>query len=287
AAAWLERDDKSSGQGVETIAAITRGLRPALEEVGPLEVSLADGVMAWLVRQRESDPVLPAAGFPEPALSGIGELLEVDHAPGRLARMRAVAGYRAEAIWAQVIAASGGEAAGVADYWAPMLAELDAAEDDAAVAHAGDQARRVRALAAADSALERARIHDQILQAQARRAWETGRLLDALWFAFEGLARLLPANESAGEMAADWAGWLAAVAGEHSRSLRLIDFDLPVVLALLGDAADALATPERSLQPAVAALADSYARLTLFAPDLAFYLDQPVREGVRRVISIC
>ncbi|HSH26953.1 MAG TPA: hypothetical protein VK972_04155, partial [Wenzhouxiangella sp.] len=106
-------------------------------------------------------------------------------------------------------------------------------------------------------------------------------------FSFEGLARLLQADESASKIAAEWLGWLKDVGSEQARALRLIDVDLPVVLALLGDAADALAAPEQSFQPAIAALADSYARLALFAPDLAFYLDQPVRERVRRMISVC
>ena len=290
AVAWLEGNDGASGR-IEAIDAIALDLRPVLQQAGPLQVSVADGLMAWLVWQRGGHALLPGAGFPEPGLSGVSELLEAGHASGRLARKRVVAAYRADAIWAQVIDSMGEEAAAeIAAYWAPLVAELDdagEAENGSAAAHARRQARRVRELAAADSAARRMQIHDEILQAQARRAWDTGRLLDALWFSFEGLVRLLQAEDSASDIAAQWSGWLEAVGGEQGRALRLIDVDLPVVLALLGDAASALAAPEQSFQPAIAALADSYARLALFAPDLAFYLDQPVREGVRRMISAC
>lgn len=290
AAAWLERDDRPADWR-QTLEAISLRLQPAMERVGPLRASLVDGLMAWLVRQREVNLGQSGARFPDPELAGITELLDAGDAAGELARKRVTAAYRAAAVWAQVSEVLGEEAAGeVADYWAPLLDDLNAAGRDgngAVLAHAREQAGRVRALAAASTAAERIRIHDAVLQAEARQAWETGRLLDALWLAFEGLARLTQVDDPASPMAAEWSRWLDSIKGEQGSELRLIDVDLPVVLALLGDAADYLASPDRSSRSALAELADVYARLALFAPDLAFYLDQPVREGVRRVVSNC
>lgn len=153
--------------------------------------------------------------------------------------------------------------------------------------HAREQGARIRDLSITEVPIDRARIRDDILRAEAIDAWQTGRLLDALWFTFEGLARLTQIDGRAGDMAAEWAEWLETRESERGGELRLIDLDLPVVLALLGDAADYMASPERATQSAIAELANVYARLALFAPDLAFYLDQPVRQSVRRVLSAC
>jgi hypothetical protein len=290
AAVWLERGAETDGWQ-QTLDAIVLRLQPSLERTGPVQVSLVDGLMAWLVRQREVNLGQSGTGFPQPELSDVGGLLERDHAAGELARMRVVAAYRAEAVWARVAEALGEGASDAIDrYWASPLAELDDAsqsQDDVVVAHAREQGRRVRELGGADTARDRVRIHDAILQAEARHAWRTGRVLDAVWFAFEGLARLTQVDASATEMAAEWSSWLAAIPDGQEDDLRLVDIDLPVVVALLGDAADYMASPGQASQSAIAELADAYARLALFAPDLVFYLDQPVRERVRRVIATC
>lgn len=60
-----------------------------------------------------------------------------------------------------------------------------------------------------------------------------------------------------------------------------------MTVALLADAASYLDGPEPAVQPAIAELADAYARLALFMPDMAFYLDQPVRQAMRRVSADC
>lgn len=288
AAVWLERGGNPSGwaQAVDTLAL---RLQPSTERMSPVRVSLGDGLMAWLVRQREVNLGQSDGGFPEPDLAGIGELLEHPHAAGELARKRVFAAYRADAVWQRVAEALGTEASGdLAAYWAGLLAELaDSDEAGTVLAHAREQGRRVRRMAASESRVERVRIHDAVLQAEARHAWQTGRLLDAAWYAFEGLSRLTQVDGAASEMAAEWASWLEGVGASQEAELRLVDIDLPVVLALLGDAADYLGSAGQATQSAIAELADSYARLALFAPDLAFYLDQPVRERVRRVIAIC
>ncbi len=288
AAAWLERGENPD-DWQQTVESISLRLQPAMERIGPLRVSLGDGLMAWLVRQREVNLGQSGTGFPQPALGGIGELLEADHAAGELVRKRVVAAYRTDAVWSGVAEALGeGGKAEIEAFWAPLLAELDGdAGNGTVVAHARGQAERVRALAVASEEAERIQIHDAVLLAEARHAWETGRLLDAVWSAFEALARLTQVDDPASGIAAEWSTWLESIEGEQGAELRLIDVDLPVVMALLGDAADYLASPGHASQSAIAELADAYARLALFAPDLAFYLDQPVREGVRRVISTC
>lgn len=288
ASVWLERGADPAGwtQAVDTVAL---RLQPSIERMGPVRVSLADGLMAWLVRQREVNLGQSGAGFPEPELAGLGSLLERGQADGEVARKRVIAAYQADAVWTRVAESLGdGAADAITAYWMPLLDELDQGDQaEAMIAHAREQARRVRRMSTADSASERVRIHDAVLQAEARHAWRTGRLLDAVWYAFEGLLRLTQMDASSSEMAAEWSNWLDDVEAGQEEELRLIDIDLPVVLALLGDAADYLASSGRATQSAIAELADSYARLALFAPDLAFYLDQPVRERVRRAISIC
>lgn len=288
AAVWLERGADPAGW-TQSLDAVALRLQPSIERTGPLQLSLGDGLMAWLVRQREVNLGQSGAGFPEPELVGISELLEREHAAGELARKRVAAAYRADAVWARVAKALGEEAPGeLADYWAPLRAEFEAAGGaEAALEHARAQGERVRRLSAAESLPDRVRIHDAVLQAEARHAWQTGRALDAIWYAFEGLSRLTQVDASASEMAVEWSNWLDEIESGQDGELRLIDVDMPVVLALLGDAADYLASAGQATQSAVAELADSYARLALFAPDLAFYLDQPVRERVRRVIAIC
>jgi len=287
AAAWLERGADPAGWRQALEADVLR-LESSLERIGPVRVSLGDGLMAWLVRQREVNLGASDVGFPEPELAGIGELLEREHAAGELARKRVVASYRADAIWARVADSLGEGASGeIAAYWAPLIEELDEAGADSVLAHAREQGARVRRMSASESSSERVRLRDAVLQAEARHAWQTARLLDAVWYTFEGLSRLTQVDESASEMAGAWASWLKDIADGQEAQLRLVDVDLPVVLALLGDAADYLASAGQATQSAVTELADTYARLALFAPDLTFYLDQPVRERVRRVISIC
>jgi len=289
AAVWLERGADPAGWA-QTIDTVALRLQPSLDRVGPVRVSLADGLMAWLVRQREVNLGQSGMGFPEPELAGIDELLEREYAAGELARKRIMAAYRADEIWTRVVESLAEEAAGsVETYWADLLEELEVGGDDIGplVAHAREQAQRIRELAEAESLTDRARVHDAVLQGEARQAWRTGRMLDAVWFAFEALVRLTQVDAPASEMAAQWSSWLEAVKAEQGGELRLIDIDLPVVMAMLGDAADYMASAGQVRQSAIAELADSYARLALFAPDLAFYLDQPVRERVRRVISNC
>ncbi|WP_376695850.1 hypothetical protein [Wenzhouxiangella sp. EGI_FJ10305] len=290
ASAWLERGGDPS-EWPQAVEAIALRLQPAVERTGPIQVSLMDGLMAWLVRQREFNLGQSDAGFPEPDLAGMAELVERERAAGELARMRIVAAYAADGIWARVAETLGEDArSSLTVYWQPLLDEFNGsreAEAETVVDHAREQAERVRELSAVESKADRVPLRDAILQAEARQAWRAGRLLNAVWLTFEGLARLTQHDASVSTMAAEWSDWLESIESGREEAVRLIDFDLPVILALLGDAADYLASPDQVTQSAIAELADTYARLALFAPDLAFYLDQPVRERVRRLITGC
>ncbi|WP_147306666.1 MULTISPECIES: hypothetical protein [unclassified Wenzhouxiangella] len=290
AAAWLERGGEPS-EWPQAVEAIALRLQPAIGRTGPVQVSLMDGLMAWLVRQREFNLGQSDASFPEPELAGVAELLEREQIAGELARMRVVAAYRAKGIWDRVAEVLGEEdRTSLTDYWRPLLEEFDGigeAGAETAVSHAREQAGRVRDLSAVDATAERLPIRDAILRAEARQAWQAGRLLDSVWFTFEGLARLTQHDGSPSTMAAEWSDWLESIETGREEAVRLVDMDLPVILAMLGDAADYLASPDQATQSALVELADTYARLALFAPDLAFYLDQPVRERVRRVIANC
>lgn len=289
AAAWLERDVPSQDWR-QSLDALVLRIEPTMTRVGPVEPALIDGVMAWLVQQRQVN-LGTAAGFPEPELTDVDDLLGREHSAGVLARLRVVAAFRAAEVW-QRVAEAVGEDAGqdLAEYWAPLVNEIEAAQSDEsaeALEYARRQAVRLRELASAESSEQRLQAYDAVLLAQAQRAWQVGRLLDAVWTAFEGLARLSQADPGQRTMALTWSQWLDGIEAEAGGPLRLIDVDLPVVLELLGDAAGYMASPERATQSAVSELADAYARLALFAPDLAFYLDQPVREPVRRAVSSC
>ncbi len=290
AAAWLEREAEVDGWG-QAVDTLALRLQPSIDRIGPVRVSLVDGLMAWLVGQREVNLGPAGTGFPAPELAGVADLLERDHAAGEVARLRVVAAYRAHDIWRRVADALGEEETdSLAAFWAPLLEQFEAAggeEAEAVAGHAREQAGRVRELSDTESPIARARVLDDMLRAEAAQAQQTGQLLDALWLAFEALARLTQIDGSASEMAAEWADWLETLESEQRGALRLIDIDLPVVLALLGDAADAMAAPGEASRSAIVELADIYARLALFAPDLAFYLDQPVREPVRGVVSAC
>src|SRR5690625_3430362 len=99
--------------------------------------------------------------------------------------------------------------------------------------------------------------------------------------------RLLPAEDNAPQLAEAWQAWLESAADESASNLRRIDSNLPVVVAQLADAAGYLAGAADARLLAVDELVDVYARLGLFTSDMAFYLDQPVRDPVRRIIAQC
>ncbi len=299
AAAWLERDGDDEDWS-QSLDAITLSLTQRLERLGPIDLSGMDGLLAWLARQRQVNLGEGRDQFPVPAVAGIETLLRREHAAGQLARLRRVATWQAGAIWQQVAERVGEQS--VRDYWQPELARLDAVNEarDEALDEADDaqrradlldyarsQAIRSQALVEADDAPQIARLSDALLRARAEQARHSEQWLDLIWTTFEALARLSQLDASSADLASEWAVWIDSFDAEALRALRAVDVDLPVVLAMLGDSAAYLAASERAVHAALGELGDVYARLVLFAPDLSFYLDQPVREGVLTALANC
>jgi hypothetical protein len=289
AAAWLERDTAEEGWRGALDAIVLR-MERSLEHAGPRPVSPVDGTLAWLVRQQEFNLRDASAAFPEPDPAGIGELMQSDRAAGRLARLHSAVHWQAPNIWQRVAERIGEDAVeSIRDWWSPLLSQrstMAEADGDPAGSYARAQAGRVRQLSATQGPAEQAAIRDSVLRAEADFTWRNGLVLDAVWLSFEALLRLTQVDEPA-ELAGGWQDWLEQLDADRLRETRLIDLDLPLILALLGDAAAYMASPEAAVDAALDELADVYARLALFAPDLAFYLDQPVRQPVRRAIADC
>jgi len=289
AAAWLKQDT-DSGDWRQAVEALELRLADSLVQVGPVRASRMDGLLAWLVHQRGANFGSPEDDFPAIDLADIDRLLGRAGSAGELARMETAVAWGAAGIWSDVAARVGEPAAGeMADFWAPVTARLPAAangEEAPALAHARRQARRLERLASAPDE-ERPALIDAVLIAQASHDWQEGRFLDAVWSAYEALARLTVSGQGAAELAGAWRDWFEALDAERVRESRLVDTDLPVIIALLGDAAGYMASSGAAGHSAIGELADVYARLVLFAPDLAFYLEQPVREPIRRVLAAC
>ena len=177
----------------------------------------------------------------------------------------------------------GGETFEVSDGIDPA-ASLDPPEPSSL---ARAQADRVIARMAADDPEEARRILIDIIRAEAALEWSSGLRLPAVWGLLHALAEATAlANPEA--VAGELVTQLADYNSDTGRDLRLIDTDLPVVLALLEDAAIQLAAAEpAAVAVALGLLSDAYARLALFAGDAEFYLDQPVRDDLRSAIAAC
>lgn len=288
AAAWLETRSGAAGWPAEANAHALR-LRRVLHAGGTLTPSLADGVMVWLLAQQEARLTDLEEGFPEPELRGLENLLE-DAVEGPLWRLRIQATLQADTVWRQLAERLGTEGEGrLADWWADLAGVLEeTAEHPASWAeYARAQAERVRRLTDSVDADQRFKRMDAILRAQAEQALQDGRSLDWVWTSYEGLLRLLPAGSAGMELAAGWRSWLGLAQEQAGGRLRKVDVSLPVVVVQLQDAARYLAGAGDARTLAMEELADVYARLALFAPDMAFYLDQPVRSPVQRLIAQC
>jgi hypothetical protein len=287
ALAWLEGDPASTAEFEQALDALALRIDESDRRIGPIEVSPADGLFGWLVQQRQANLAPAVTGFPDPEPQRIEALLVRDVGAGRIARLRVEAAYRAPAIWADVAERLGEQGrARLATHLAPLIEPLTAAAPES-LEHARLQASRVQRWAGSTDEGERALIRDEIVRGEAARAWRNRRPLASVWFAFEGLLRLTQLGTDGRGPAGDWAAWFDALDANRVRNLREVDVELPVIVAMLRDAAGYLNAPEQANQLALEELGDVYARLALFAPDLGFYLEQPVRESVRRVLAGC
>jgi len=289
AVGWLGTETDEAGDWPASINARALSLARRGEQLPEAWAPLADGVFAWLVHEREHNLVGRGDAFPEPALRWSDAFAHEEGASGRLARLEQVAAMRAPEIWASVAqrldgATSDGDIVSVDEFFSRL--NKDDAEDSEHVEFARDIAKRVVELAGVDDTTQRVVGTNRLLLARARHEWEQDRVLASLWLAFEALARLTTADVT-GEEAGRWKEWIESQELEQLRGLRRVDTNLPVVTALLGDAAGYLAAPEPSGSRALTELADVYAQLALFMPDVGFYLDQPVRSEIRETVATC
>ena len=297
--AWLENDSADVGQWRQRLDAGVARLERLAERVDPAHAPAADGLFARLVQAREQN--LPGAAS-TPVLPGVYRVTEAmrsDESAGRAARLYAPAAIEAPRLWRRLEerraahpgpdeAADAPAVATLDALWQPLMERVGAIND--ATPEWGDyarsQAERVLAMETLETPAERARAMAGLRADQAAFDWSRGLVLRSIWAWFEGLIHLA-AHEPAGELAAAYQRQLERLVDEHSGTLRQVETDLPVIVALLGDAADFLDAPEPNVAAAIVELADAYARLALFVSDAAFYLDQPVREDVRAAITRC
>ncbi len=268
-----------------------------LDEQLPAEwVAGADGLFAWLVHGREQN--LPAVRLspPLPRLEQLDTLLASDEPAGRLGRLQLSAALQGPALWQQFdrrlaaeADAEGGQQAraALAQFWQPLLLLLEQAGDDTETLDlARAQAGRAADWLAQNDAPARERVLAALLLDEADTLWRDGQVLRPIWLLLEGLLRLT-ASDDFTALAVAYQDRLVEMAELEAARLRQVDIDLPVVLALMEDAAGFLAVDDPGRVAAIAELTDAYARLALFISDAAFYLDQPVREDIRDAIQQC
>ncbi|TVQ35015.1 MAG: hypothetical protein EA370_09755 [Wenzhouxiangella sp.] len=295
---WLDSGEVDPAQWRSAVDTRMLALERAAARVPPDWAPPSDGILGWLVHARERHQAHERPALASRNLARASGLLGDDHQAGRLARLHWLAAIEAEAIWqdlADRLAAlpepededESLEVPAINDFWLPLREGLDPSDGEALLVHARAQADRVRRLAevADDDGAYQQRLA-RLWLAEARLMRDLGRELAAVWLYFDGLVRLAAADESvplAAEYQDDLVEWTDTGLGQ----LRRLDIDLPVVLAQMQDAAGYLAVVGPDRTAAVAELSDAYARLVLFASDIGFYLDQPVREDVRQVIADC
>jgi len=258
------------------------------DRVSPRWAPTMDGGFGWLVHAQMQPPSSRLAGF-APSLQYSSDLLLNEDAAGRLARLYQVTALEAPMLWqdlAERLHDLDVEQVSddIRDYWQPLLDVLAETPHPPWASHARGQAERVLALAELGEHDAREQLIAGLLLEEARLDWSRNKRLAAVWGLLDGLVRLTATGQPA-SLAAAFQDQLVRFA--DSGQLRQLDTDLPVVLALMQDAAGHLAAEEPSVGLAMSELADAYARLALFAPDASFYLDQPVRDGIRDAISLC
>ncbi len=310
-AAWLDAGAPGSDDWADQVAHRLGQIRRLAARVPPEQVALSDGFFAWLVHGREHNlSVLPPpSGFV--SLSAISTLPGEQNAAARLARRYPLASRQSVGIWSSlldVLAEAGVENPSEAvrealDAWrGPVVSanngladELNEGQRENTTAESLEEARlleyreaqqaRVLALAAIDDEPDHARLIGELVLEQARFDALSGRPLAASWLLLEGLSRLAlqpDPSDQAGEFLT-----LIDQIGNARAELQLIDRDLPTVFSRLEDAAALLSQQDGASSAALSELADAYARLALFAPDAGFYLDQPVREDIRDLMTQC
>jgi len=156
--------------------------------------------------------------------------------------------------------------------------------DDNALEHARTQATRVVRMHNARSPVTRQIIEGSLILAEARYQWDRGNHLASAWLSLEGLMGMHQTRLF--DNARFYSAWLSSLPQPDIRQLRSIDMNFPLIMALLIDSANHLSADE-SPELAGEKLASAYHYLALFVPNLAGYLDQPVRDQMRALQSRC
>jgi len=152
--------------------------------------------------------------------------------------------------------------------------------------HAQAQAARVEQWRQGDEIDQRRQVLIQIITAELEMKWAANRRLSAVWDLIYALAEAAALDQPQ-SVATELRLLIGTLISDSGRDLRLIDTDLPVILALLEDSALQLEAESANPSSALGLLGDAYARLGLFAVDAEFYLDQPVRDGVSSALGAC
>jgi hypothetical protein len=291
AALWLTDEASDVDDWEASIHARLLELSRRGERVPGQWAPLADGLFAWLVQAREHNLATAGEPFPEPELKFSSSPAMEPAGSGRIGRMERVAALVAPDIWSRlhqrlVESDPSFETDELASLWGEVFSRMEEDADSSTADYARSQAQRTMQLVEALDLAERIGRINRILLAQVAHEWGQERVLEAVWLAFEALARLSVLDDPRAE-AAHWSEWLESLDAEQVRLLRRVDTDMPVIIALLEDAAGYLSAPDPAAQRAVAELADVYARMALFVSDMSFYLDQPVRSRIRRTVAAC
>lgn len=251
----------------------------------------ADGLFGWLARMVEQ---VWLGLEPEPGVLTASDLTGLrfpppdEAAPVLLARMYEKAAFDAievrEQLAHRLAEVEANPRAAIENLWADLESRLSGVDDPAMLAQARNLARLARI--AGDPPDDDGRIEALVRLRMDLAEYQIGReaWLAGAWSLLGAFVELI--SHSAPErLTMELAERMRSALPADTAMLRRIDPGLPTTYAQLGDSATALAAGDRSR--AVVELADAYARLALFMPDAAHYLEQPVRQAIRQAIGHC
>lgn len=274
AAAILLTDPTTDPQAFEQRWQAQRDLLEAMIAQPQMSSHLADGRWGYWVAITQADGV-PA----EMRLPSLGRVARVDVSADITLNWplwQAVVARQVPSIWSQ---------RGNLDTYFGSLLQTFAQANQADQTHARAQARRVERMQNARSEATRQTIQGSLLLAEAQFQWDRGQHLESAWLLLEGLMWI--ADRSDQQNARFYSAWLASLPEPSIRALRRTDINFPVIMALLIDSANHLNAGPPEQNAAQQKLASAYSRLALFASNPASYLDQPVRDHMRRLQADC
>lgn len=254
--------------------------------------TMGDGLYAMLVNRLEWRGVEltePVPGTVDATLI-LRVLIESDDeqvASALAAHWQAEAGRSAPSVWRRVAARTDGdEQAAITALWS----EIENQAGDGIQQRALDLAQLARALdlATPEQRPERL-VRFRLLEVEHRFAHD--EVLGAVWSLLElliELAEVAPHQDPRSGSGTSFSlrEHVAMLAEEYRDALAAVDPVLLTSMAQIGDAG-ALLVAGDELHMIARPLADAYGQLALFMPDTDFYLEQPVRGGIRESLALC